>query len=115
MKVAYRWLDDGFRNSAITISPFARYYFLRVEQKVNFFADLSFGYTWSKYKDLDLGSSFRWRHYNFAFMTGPAVFLNEHTALEITIGYNYLSRGPIDSTVTNKFQAGIGLQVHIGK
>jgi hypothetical protein len=43
------------------------------------------------------------------------LFKNEHTALEITVGYNYLSRGPIDSTVTNKFQVGIGLQVHIGK
>jgi hypothetical protein len=51
----------------------------------------------------------------FSVQTGPAIFLNQHTALEMTLGYTYLSRGPIDTTVTNKLQVGIGLQVHIGK
>ena len=111
----YRWATDGFRISSTSIAPFLRYYFLPVQEKLNLFADASFGYSWGKYKDLDFGGSHRYRHYNFALMAGPAIFLNEHTALEVTVGYNYLSRGPIDSTVTNKFQFGIGLQVHIGK
>ena len=111
----YRWGSDKFRISTKFISPFLRYYFLPVGEKVNFLADAAFGYSWSKYKQFQFPASFKYRYYSVALMAGPAVFLNERTALEITIGYNYLSRGPIDSTITHKFQVGIGLQVHIGK
>ena len=111
----YNWGTDKFRNSTITIAPFLRYYFLPLEQKVNLLADASFGYSWSKNKHFDPPGSFNYSFYNTAFMMGPAFFLNEHTALEVTIGYNYLSRGQTDSTITQRFQVGVGLQVHIGK
>jgi hypothetical protein len=48
-------------------------------------------------------------------MAGPAIFINEHTALELTVGYIHSSRGPIDSSATSKLQLGIGLQIHFGK
>ena len=111
----YKWESDKFRTSAITLAPFLRYYFLHTDQKVNFFADASFGYTWSKEKRFDPAQSYSYHAYNAALMTGPAIFLNPYTALEITVGYNYLSRGPSDTTVTSKFQVGIGFQVHLGK
>lgn len=111
----YRWGSDKYRISTITLAPFLRYYFLPIQQKVNLFADAAFGYSWSKFKNFDPPATFKYHYYNIALMAGPAIFLNEHTALEITVGYNYLSRGPIDSTITHKFQVGVGLQVHLGK
>ena len=78
-------------------------FFLLSEEKLNLFGDASFGYSWGKYKVLDFGGSHKYRHHSLAFMAGPALFINEHTALEVTVGHNYLSHGPIDSTITNKF------------
>jgi len=111
----YDWGVDKFRFATITIGPFLRYYFLPLQQKVNLFADASFGYSWSKDKHFDPDSHWNYHFYSTTFMFGPAIFLNEHTALEITAGYNYLSRGPVDSTITHRLQVGVGLQIHLGK
>ena len=111
----YNFPTDKYRNSSISIAPFLRYYFLQLDNKVNFFVDGSFGFSWSKFKEFTFPATFRYNSHEFSFLAGPAIFLNKHTALEFTLGYTYLSRGPIDTTVTNKLQVGIGLQVHIGK
>lgn len=79
------------------------------------FADVAYGYSWGKSKNFKYPSSHKYNYYNLSFMAGPAIFLNERTALEITVGYTYLSRGPIDTTVTNKLQLGIGFQIHFGR
>lgn len=106
---------EKFRNTTISIAPFLRYYFFQSVQKVNLFADAGFGFAWSKYKNFTYNQLYTYNYHSLSFMIGSAVFLNEHTALEITLGYTYLSRGPVDSTVTNRLQIGIGLQIHLGK
>jgi hypothetical protein len=111
----YKFPTDKFRNSTISVAPFLRYYFLPLDRKVNFLVDGSFGFSWSNFKEFTFPATHRYNYHNFSVLAGPAIFLNEHTALEFTLGYTYLSRGPIDSTITNKLQVGIGLQVHIGK
>ena len=112
---SYDYDSEKFRISAITAAPFLRYYFLPADQKVNLLSEASFGYSWAKHRNFYPQGVHRYHYYNIGFMAGPAIFLNEHTALEVTVGYNYLSRGPVDSTVTQKFQVGLGLQIHIGK
>jgi hypothetical protein len=92
------------------MSPFVRYYFLRSSEKINLFADGSFGYTYSKtdgrlydYK----GSSTM-----FAIKAGPAIFLTPATALELTIGYSSIKVKDIADT-HNNFGFSAGFQIHI--
>jgi hypothetical protein len=106
---------DKYRWTNLAISPFLRYYFLPATQQVNLFAEGAYSYAWSKYKDVTNSGSYAYRYNGFSLMGGPAIFLNEHTALEITLGYSHSTRGPVDSTTTNRFQLGVGLQIHLGK
>ena len=86
----YDYSDEKFRYSTISIAPFLRYYFLPVDKKMNFFVDGSFGYSWSKFRYFTFPAIHRYNSYNFSVQTGPAIFLNQHTALEMTLGYTYL-------------------------
>lgn len=106
---------DKYRRSNNGIAPFIRYYFLLLEQKINIFGEGAYGYAWSRYKDISNSGSYTYHYNNFSLLAGPAIFLDEHTALAITLGYTYSTRGPVDSTITNKFQLGVGLQIHFGK
>lgn len=111
----YKWEEDSKdRWSGYGFTPFVRYYLLQEDQKVNFFADVSFGLGWGQYKDVDEGDKHTYNYYTTSLITGPAIFLNKNTALELTIGYQYSSRGPIDSTKTSSIRAGVGLQFHFG-
>jgi hypothetical protein len=111
----YDWNDDKRRYTDNSLAPFIRYYFLPQEQKVNLFADASYGFAWSKYKNFTYSERDTYKFHTVSFMAGPAIFLNQHTALEFSIGYTHSSRGPIDSSATSKLQLGIGLQIHFGK
>jgi hypothetical protein len=93
--------------------PFLRYYFLSSTHKLNVFIDGSYGYAFNWYKDSY--GSFRDHYWQFSFMGGPAVFLNEHTALEITLGYNYASATATDTLRISSIKIGVGLQIHFGK
>ena len=106
-----------YRTSAIFIGPFVRYYFLPADQKLNLFTDISFAYSWSKFKNLvaQYTSSFKFNYYQLGFMAGPSIFLNEHTSLEFTVGYKYSTGSPKDTATENSIRVGIGLQIHIGK
>ena len=111
----YNWTDDKWRLFTLSLAPFARYYFLPAEQKVNLFADASYGFTRSWYKSISYGGKYAYNTSTLSVMAGPAIFLNKHTSVEMTVGYSYLSRGPIDSSVAHQFRFGVGLQVHLGK
>jgi hypothetical protein len=107
--------DHKNRTTSFTINPFLRYYFLAENRKVNLFADAGYGYFFSKYTQFDGVYDETYHSSTLSFKAGPSIFLNEHTALEITLGYNYSTRGPIDTFKTNTIQLGIGLQFHLGK
>lgn len=102
------------RNIFLSAGPFFRYYFLSSEQKINLFAEAGYGFSYGKYTNFS-SPDYKYHFSTFSFKTGPAVFLNKHTALEVTVGYNHSTRGPIDTVVTNTIQLGIGLQIHFGK
>ena len=114
---AVHYINGGrYRITDIAVAPFVRYYFLEKDRQLNLFADAGLGWLFGKYKDPDYPQYASAYHATvFSFRAGPAIFINQHTALEITAGYNYSTRGPIDTAITNTIQIGIGLQIHLGK
>jgi Outer membrane protein beta-barrel domain len=95
--------------SSTMIAPFVRYYFLPAAQKVNVFADASYGFGSMKG---DEGPSVSISGYSV--MAGPAIFLSPNTALEITVGYNSTKMEEADDR-ENTFRFGVGFQIHLGK
>lgn len=98
------------KNSGYELAPFVRYYFLPASQKVNVFADASFGFGQNKYNygTGDNKSNFT----NFGIMAGPAIFITPATALEIALGYNS-SKEKDANDRTNQFGVSVGFQIHI--
>ena len=99
--------DDG-KASSTMIAPFVRYYFLPASQKVNIFADASYGFGSGK-EEGDESQSVS----GYSIAAGPAIFLSPNTALEITLGYNSLKYEGIDER-NGTFQFGVGFQIHLG-
>jgi hypothetical protein len=98
-------------SSAFGIGPFARYYFVPLGDNAKLFGDagINFGSA-SEGGGAPSVSSTSWH-----IKAGPAFFLNEHTALEVTIGYGSSSSGSgIDKETENTFQVGAGFQIHFG-
>jgi hypothetical protein len=95
--------------SSTSIAPFVRYYFLPASQKVNVFADASYGFGSMK---ADEGESVNISGYSI--MAGPAIFLSPNTALEVTLGYGS-TKIEEDTERTNTFQFGVGFQIHLGR
>ena|SRR5688572_30829173 len=99
--------EDAF--TTVLFAPFARYYFLPAQQKVNIFADASYGFGSMKQGESE---SFN----QFAFAAGPAVFLSPNTALEFTLQYRSQG-GDVygGDDRMNSFGVNVGFQVHLGK
>lgn len=95
--------------SSTSIAPFVRYYFLPASQKVNVFADASYGFGSMK---ADEGESVSINGYSI--MAGPAIFLSPNTAFEVTVGYGS-TKIENDDERTNTLQFGVGFQIHLGR
>lgn len=100
--------DDA--STYFTAAPFLRYYFLPAAQKVNVFADASYGFG-------SAGGDDKESINEFAIQAGPAVFLSPNTALEFTLYYksaggDYYENA--DGDRYNRFGLNIGFQVHLG-
>lgn len=96
--------EDAISNTLI--SPFLRYYFLPSDSKVNIMFDGSFGFGSTSGLGETINQS------GFGFAAGPAIFLNKHTALEFTLGYNSI-KFEDDPDRSNTFTVGVGFQVHL--
>jgi hypothetical protein len=92
-----------------SIAPFARYYFLPKEQKVNVFADASYIFNRSRLDNFDETT----KSSGYSLKAGPAIFLNENVALEFTLGYSRIKENSTDYK-TSTFQTGVGFQIHLG-
>jgi hypothetical protein len=97
--------DDAFVDWSI--APFVRYYFLDAAQRVNVFADGSYGFGKTGADDKE--------SYNFfQIMAGPAVFLTPNTALEFTVSYKSEGGDLYPDDRASHFGFNIGFQVHLG-
>jgi hypothetical protein len=96
--------------SGFALAPFVRYYFLPATQKVNLFADASFGFGQNKYESgvVDSKSNFT----QLGIKAGPAIFLTPATALEITVGYNSTKIKDVEDR-ENAFGVNVGFQIHL--
>jgi len=93
-------------NTLFFAGPFVRYYFLPKAQKLNIFADGSYGWGSNKY-----GTSQSINGYSF--MAGPAFFVTPNTALEFSLGYQSLKYEG-NSDRNNTFSVNVGFQIHLG-
>ena len=102
----FKEADDA--TSSFLFAPFVRYYFLPAAQKVNLFADASYGFGSMKEGESE---SFN----QFSIMAGPAIFITPNTALEFALQYRSAggdAYGGDDRS--NNFGLNIGFQVHLG-
>lgn len=95
-------------SSSLLIAPFVRYYFLEAAQKVNIFADASYGFG-----SLKSGGESESQN-GFAITAGPAVFLTPNTALEFALQYRSLSGDAYGDDNFNSFGVKVGFQIHLG-
>ena len=100
------------KSSEFSIAPFVRYYFLPSTQKLNLFADASFGF--GQYKS-ESGTVKSESNFNqVGIMAGPAVFLTPATALEFALGFTSSKyEGAEDRESVFGFK--IGFQVHLSR
>ena len=99
-----------FHISTYGLLPFVRYYILPAEGRINFFADVSFGYSQVQYGYMRYGS------YQWAASAGPTLFINQRISLSVGVGFlafegNYSNYGPY----SQRFGMNIGCQFHSGK
>jgi hypothetical protein len=107
-KTEYNSTD--YKTSGFELAPFVRYYFLPAAQKVNLFADASFGFGQNK---TESGSSENKTNFtNLGIKAGPAIFITPATALEITLGFNSTKVKDVDDR-ENQFGVSFGFQIHI--
>jgi hypothetical protein len=98
---------DDDASTFFTAAPFVRYYFLDAAQKVNVFADASYGFGSGGAKDKE--------SLNFwSIQAGPAVFLSPNTALELTLGYKSSGGDYYGDDRWKQFGVNVGFQIHLG-
>jgi hypothetical protein len=115
--------------TTVNLSPFVRYYFLNVSQKVNFFADAAYTYSHGRTEtdgtqvinipggmpsitEYHVENKVNSNSYSIA--AGPAFFLNTKVSVELFLKY---SHSKINKTGQsgNMIGAGVGFQIHLGK
>lgn len=90
------------------ISPFLRYYFLKPEKMINFFSQISYGFSEGKSESGGYNKS-----NGYDIKVGPAIFLNSSVALEFTLDYSASKYN--DNSKANYLTLGIGFQIHLEK
>lgn len=93
------------QSTSWSVGPFARYYFLPVENRTNFFASMAYQYFSSSGGD---------SHDLLVFSGGPVIFFNSSVGLELTANYKIFKQHNTDNSSKTFFIA-IGLQVHLEK
>ena len=102
----------SFTTNSIWAAPFLRYYFMKSGEKINVFADGSYGFGSVK----STGSSSESGNY-YQIKAGPAVFLTPNTALEFALYYSSFGGKYYENATgdrENNFGLSIGFQIHLG-
>ncbi len=99
--------ETGSSNGSIyEFNPLIRYYFVPLGRNGSkLFAEASYTFGNSNSGDYDAHIS------GYGIKSGPAVFLNEHTAIEFTLGY--FSQTQVGLPTQNSIAMGVGFQIHI--
>ena len=95
--------------STLGLLPFVRYYILPAQSKVNFYADVSFGYSQIQVSYLRFGS------YQWAASAGPTVFINKSISLTVGVGFLAFEGDSFNGGFSQRFGINTGFQIHLGK
>lgn len=111
--------DERITLNGYGVSPFVRYYVLPTANKVNLFAQASYGWGKSVSSSTYNNSKYKTNFNSFSFSAGPTFFVNRNVAIELTAGYNQThSKSKYDGSTFNSknknFQVGVGFQIHLG-
>ena len=104
--------DSYYSNQGVYLSPFARYYFLRSERKLNLFGQggIALGGFWSKNQDYTVS--------RFSVVpnikAGLAYFIRPQVALEASIYAGFETNTPI-FVPGNQIFGSLGFQIHLDK
>ncbi len=90
------------------IGPFARYYFLKKNARVNLFSELSY-----LFGVVNSNNGFNGSINTFISNAGFVLFFNTDVALEFTLGYSTITNNTVFKT--NDIRAGVGFQFHLIK
>lgn len=101
--------------TSTSISPFVRYYFLPVSNKINFLVDAAYIHFYEKNRFGGVMQPYYERSNGYSISAGPAFFLSDQVALEFTVGWKHISKDDFDKTNTNMINTGFGLQIHLHK
>lgn len=105
---------SGNSNYGFGIGPFARYYFLKPDKRINVFSHIEYQF----------GNGFRQGNKttetkNFNLKAGPSIFFNSSVAMEVTLEYAYGKTtsfsGSGSESKVNNFNIGVGFQIHLEK
>lgn len=99
-------VKDGFHFTNIVFGPFARYYFLPTENKINILTEASYEYGSYSTPSSKLGI--------LSFHAGPVVYFNSSVGMEFTLGYTSIKYSTYSGS-DNTIQLGIGFQIHLKK
>lgn len=102
---------EGSNNNNISygVGPFARFYFLKAENKINLFAQTSYFFAQTDHPSVTSKSS------SFEFKTGAVMFFNSSVGLELTLNYiNNKIKNSSEAT-SNRLSFNVGFQIHLEK
>jgi len=94
----------------LSIGPFARYYFLPVENRINLFAESAYQY--GRYSGSLAGGHESQSIYTFS--AGPVIYFNSSVGLELMLEYEIINRFS-GQQITRTLSFGIGFQIHLEK
>jgi len=116
--------------TALSFSPFVRYYFLPSSRKLNVFADASYAYANNKEKTsthqvfIPAGglptinsstNNSKYKSHSYAIAAGPAFFINPKVSVELTAGYSFTKYAGNTNQKGDTFLLGAGFQIHLNK
>jgi hypothetical protein len=103
--------EKDFESLGYGFGPFVRYYFLKEDKRINFFAHANYILGESKSGSNKSSSN------GYRFKAGPVIFFNKNVGMEITLDYNSSKLTPSgsDSSTYNNLQVSLGLQIHLKK
>tara|TARA_R110000796_G_scaffold92271_2_gene196486 strand:- start:55 stop:618 length:564 start_codon:yes stop_codon:yes gene_type:complete len=106
--------SEGANNSnwALGVGPFARYYFLEQEKRINIFGAVNLSYSMGL-SEINNGNNSTL----YGLSTGAVLFFNSSVGLELSLNYSDTTSrrdGSADSNFRNLFVT-IGFQIHLEK
>ncbi len=103
-----KYADVKFTN--YNIGPYLRYYFLKSENRINLFSQISYGYGEGKASN---NRDSKYHNNGYGLRIGSSIFFNSSVALEIAADYNSSKNNSVANV--SLLQFGLGFQIHLEK